>query len=349
LNLFDPSEKLMALSEELGVPITFFTDVLCAIRFRKWEPVEFFEPYCRQIHRMLKTGHDPQLHIHPHWMTSEYRAGKYKPSSDYTLSDFHDKPEPNDIRGIIRQGVEFLNELCRSEKSNYQCVAYRAGGYNLAPQTQTILRSLWDAGIRMDSSLAKGFFRDAAYSRIDFRRLPDAANWRIPMTGELQTEAAQGLYEVPIATKPRTPLNNVPFLVKRVLCRSRRPASHGRGFEQSRAGEVAILQKLRRMIPHSAYMLSSDSYEHSARDLMSILNHHVQSHSNVSEVDCALICHPKSTGWYNLFLMREFVQRARRKYGRDIEFCTMSHLHDLRKLSEPSGGSEEIQTERHSG
>jgi len=48
-NLFDPTELVMRVAKELQVPLTLFTDVCCAIRFKKWDYERFCQPYERQI------------------------------------------------------------------------------------------------------------------------------------------------------------------------------------------------------------------------------------------------------------------------------------------------------------
>ena len=51
-NLFDPTDRLLDLADDLGVPVTLFTDVCCAIGFRDWDRDGFYRPYRRQIERV---------------------------------------------------------------------------------------------------------------------------------------------------------------------------------------------------------------------------------------------------------------------------------------------------------
>ena len=86
--MFGPTLKVLELAEELKVNVTLFTDVLCAFRYREWDNEGFYKPYIEQLNRALLKEHDIQLHLHPHWLTSDYKNGVFIPSNDFMLSDF---------------------------------------------------------------------------------------------------------------------------------------------------------------------------------------------------------------------------------------------------------------------
>ena len=185
-NLFAPTDELFRLADQLGVPLTLFTDIWAAIRFREWDRAGFFEPYRQQLARALQSGHDVQLHIHPHWVDTDYRAGRFIPSENYCLADFRDRLPPHDISGIVTQGFETLTELCQSVQTDYRCVAYRGGGYNLQPETQTILSALYRLGVRIDSTIVKGMLFHSRVNTTDYRHMPRQANWFISPDGPLE-------------------------------------------------------------------------------------------------------------------------------------------------------------------
>lgn len=319
-NLFAPADKLIELAQNLDVPISFLTDILCLLKFREWGETSFCDRFERQIQETLKAGHDVQLHIHPHWVNTEYRGGHFIPSSKYSLGYFAVDPPPHDIQGIVSSGVTQLTELCRRQVPDYRCVAFRAGGYSLAPHTDQILSALYENGIRIDSSIAKGFvFRSELYSA-DFRDMPDAPNWIIPLQGPLNAKADKGLFEIPIASVPRTPWNNLPFLVKRVLYKKRAYLTGGVGLD---AGHVSPVQKLQRMFPRTAWMLSFDNYTMNAEALVNILQDYAKAYRGYDHIICSAISHPKSMGPYALQLMADFVKRVQdSKSDLRVEFTT---------------------------
>ena len=318
-NLFAPTYELLALSAEIGVPIALFTDILCALRYREQDPDGFFKPYCRQLEAALRGGHDVQLHIHPHWIDSTWVDGVYQPSSHFALSDFEKTAPPDDIRGIVRRAFTFLTELCLAYDPVYRCIAYRAGGHNLWPATAIILSSLYESGIRIDSSIVKNFRFRSNISAVDFRAMPDSANWFIPVSGPLNAQSDSGIFEVPIASKARTPLNNVPFLARRLVHgkRGRNPRGHS-----IHSAHTPLLQKAARLFPRSAWPLGFDDAAQSVDELMSIFRAYLHAHPRDEEIICAAVSHPKSMGKYELSLMRSFVDRVRQEFGETVRFTT---------------------------
>ena len=323
-NMFDPTDRLIDLADELDVPITLFTDVCCAIRFRRWDARGFFDPFRRQVEVAIDRGHDVQLHLHPHWMDTEYRDGRFFPARTYSLGDFHDREWPNNISGIVQQGVELLNELCRPVRPDYRCVAFRAGGCSMAPRTTEILEALYENGIRIESSIAKGFQYGCELWKVDYRNMPGSANWFISPSGPLNREATSGLYEIPIAARPRTPVNNIPFLFKRVLYRNRQYATGGRSID---VGATSVIDKLKRLAPHSTWMLGFDNHTESVADVMRTLKSHIRSHSQEDEITCSVISHPKFMGDYARSVMKSFVERVRAEFCDRVSFCNYQQFY----------------------
>lgn len=340
-NMFRPTDALLSLADELQVPLNLFTDVCSAERFRDWEPESFFARYAEQIGAAVRGGHDVQLHLHPHWIDSVYAHGSFSPATTYSLGNFVDRPPPNDISGIVNRGIRLLHELCRSQDPGYHCVAFRAGGFCLTPCTAEILTALHDAGIRIESTIAKGFRFSCDLWSVDFSDMPEAANWTIPIRGPLNRPAACGLFEIPIATRPRTPVNNIPFLVKRVLTRGRRYDSGGWPID---AGNTSVPDKLKRLLPRSVWMLGFDHFADNVSDLMRTLRHHVEAHDQDDEIICSAISHPKMMGRHARGLMAKFVDRARREFDSALEFTTYQQIASERGLFSMMGGVTESDT-----
>ncbi len=322
-NLFDPCERLLDLAGELEVPICLFTDILAFVRFQEWGVAAFVDPYRRQLWRTLREGHEVELHIHPHWLETELHDGGFRHGKRYSLGDFSDARPPQDVEGIIRVSVETLTHICREARPTYVCSAFRAGGFCYGQDEASTIRSLYRHGIRVDSSIGKGMtFRGAAGS-FDYRCMPLAANWFIGIDGPLNCAAAGGLLEVPIASKPRTCLNSVRYLVNRLVYRSRAYDSGGKSLHEKRDGWVARIPRLFRP---SAWLLGFDYNTHTTRDLMSILQYHIQSHRQDGYVACSAIGHPKCMGAYQRQLLRSFVQCVRDEYGSTVRFTTFAEV-----------------------
>ena len=322
-NLFEPTRNLLSLASQLDVPLVFFSDIWSAIRFREWDSNRFYTPYREQLGTAIRNGHDVQLHIHPHWVDSTYDGTDFHPSTRYKLADFHNAPAPNNIEGIIERGFAEMTEICEAFCRDYKCVAYRGGGYNLEPQTNTILSTLLKLGIVLDSTIAKGMQYHSPVNAVDYRDVPQAANWFISPNGSLRTAADHGIYEVPIAAMPRTIANNIPFLARRVFNRRYRYRSTGFTIgskASTRANRIA------RLFPDSAWIVSFDGYARTAKDVLATLRYHVRQHQSDELIVCSACSHPKFMGPYQLRVMATFVEMARAEYGERLEFVTARQI-----------------------
>jgi hypothetical protein len=318
--LFEPTQRVLDTADRLGVKVTLFTDILCAYRYREWDHAQFYAPYVQQLQYAVKEGHDVQLHIHPHWLTSGYADGAFLPSADFALADFSDNASFGGIAGVVRLSVEQLNEICLAADASYRCVACRAGGYNVYPETEAIFDALCRAGIRYDSSMARGYYFKSGVSEVDFRRLPAKANWIVDPANLRAAHSGDGILEVPIATIPKTPFE-VPtrFKLKRYAHR----AVEERGRMIHRDGGIGMASKIRMLF--AARMLSFDNHTFSPDYLLRIFRYHIDRYKKDGEVMMSVISHPKSMGGYSFELMEKFISAIRESYP-GVEFATFSRL-----------------------
>ena len=320
--LFEPTYQVFNVAAQCGVRVNLFTDILCASRYKEWDYNNFYTPYKKQLSGSLNAGHDVQLHIHPHWLTSVYENSEVKPSSDFGLSDFSEKAEFGGISGIVKKSITDLTEICTETKPDYKCIAYRAGGYNIAPNTIEIFDALQAGGIQYDSSIAPGYFFKSGISEVDFRKLPALPNWIIQPENLSKTKSEPGILEIPIATIPKTPFE-VPTFLKMKKYAHRAPASRGEVIHTS--GPDKLADKLKMLF--SARMLSFDNYTLSLSYLMKIVDYNVRKHKKADSLMLSVISHHKSMGNYSFELMKRFIDEVHRKYP-EAEFLTFSDLNN---------------------
>jgi len=324
LEVFDPTERPFKPANQNHITVTLFTDVLCALRYKEWDLQGFYRPYISQLQRAVELGHDVQLHLHPHWLTSSYENGIVIPSSDYSLAHFeNNKAFP--IDEIVRKGKQFLEEVCRKTNNNYNVLAFRAGGYNIEPGSKEIFSELAKNGIQYDSSVVLKYYFVSSLSLIDFRKLPPMPNWLIGDDGNFRKSADSGILEIPVAAIPKTPFE-IPTRFKLQRFAHRAPESHGTMIHEGNPG--SRLQQLRMLF--SARMLTFDNHTLSAKYLMRILDYNVKKFSRFETLNLATCSHPKTMGNYSFSLMEQFIEMARAKYP-DIEFTTFERLHKLNK------------------
>ncbi|HEU5364612.1 MAG TPA: hypothetical protein VFU62_03725 [Hanamia sp.] len=323
--MFDSTDRLFALAEKLDISIVLFTDVLCAMRFEEWDNKNFYLPYVSQLQNAIHKNHDVQLHLHPHWLTTTFNGTTFVPSKDYRLADFKNNREYN-INEIIKSGKNFLTGICMEAAQNYKCIAYRAGGFNIERETKEIFNSLYSNGIRFDSSIGKGYYFRSALSEINCNNMPDVPNWFIGQSGNIRVKASEGILEVPLATKPKTPFE-MPTRFKLKTLASRAPRDHG--FQIHEGNPTNFLSKIKMMF--SARMLSFDNYTLSVNYLMNILDYNVRKYKHFDNVVLATLGHPKTMGDYSFYLMESFVNNVRKKYP-DAEFTTFAKLAEEMKI-----------------
>jgi hypothetical protein len=318
--LFDPTERLFESASRNDVPVTLFTDVLSAIRYKEWDNEGFYKPYTNQLQKAVGLGHDVQLHLHPHWLTSGYVNGVVIPSGDYSLTNFENNIEQS-IGGIVKMGTTLLEEVCRKAKSDYNVLAFRAGGYNIEPGSEEIFNELAKNGIRYDSSVVLKYYFVSSLSLIDFRKVPPMPNWYIGNDGDFRRSAGSGILEIPVAAIPKTPFE-IPTRFKLKHFAYRAPESHGTMIHEGNPG--SRMEQLRMLF--SSRMLTFDNHTLSAKYLMRILDYNVQKFRHFETLNLATCSHPKTMGDYSFTLMEQFIQMAREKYP-DIEFTTFEHLY----------------------
>jgi len=320
--LFDPTERLLELANRKSITVTLFTDILSGIRFHEWDRIGFYEPYQNQLQHAVSQGHDVQLHLHPHWLTSGYENGLVIPSHDYSLANFEHGKEIN-IGEIVKMGVNTLEGICRKANPSYKVLAYRAGGYNIEPASKEIFSQLAQNGIRFDSSVVLKYYFVSSLSLVDFRKTPAMPNWFIGSDGNFRQAAESGIFEIPVAAIPKTPFE-IPTRFKLKRYAHRAPESHGTMIHEGKPG--SRVQQLRMLF--SSRMLTFDNHTLSAEYLMRILVYNVRNFSGSATVNLATCSHPKTMGNYSFELLERFIDMARAKYS-DIDFITFEQFHQL--------------------
>lgn len=211
--LFLPAYKLIDALEQKSVSATFFADVCSIPASKKYDQNSYVEGFQNQIQYMVQHGQDVQLHLHPHWYNSTWSNGRWNFSTKgYRLHEFDLEQR---INAIIRDGIKYLNETARLVDTNYDCIAYRAGGFSIQPHGK-IVKCLYDNGIRIDSSVAPGLYTWSKAHYYDYRHELSDLNWKISEDMEWWENCSKtrGIIEFPIATVDKSP---VPFFFRRLF------------------------------------------------------------------------------------------------------------------------------------
>ena len=348
--LFKPTETILGACAEMDVPVTLFPDVCSAWAHRKYGLLEYVEGFERQLRSAVASGNDVQLHIHPHWLFSEYLDGKWHVNTSrmYLNELGFDASNPHSAPKIIAQGIEYLETLLRPVKPNYECIAFRAAGLALQPDENRLVNSLKECGIKIDTSIAKNLKLALDTIHIDYRNMPSAANWYISESTGISKPSQMGIYEIPIATFQINGMQRLQFLVRRGLgARKMRGLTISRAAKQSHIRSIINLLRanLRYLGAKPWLLLSCDTKGVDATMLLKGLENYALLHDADASIAVAMLNHPKLFFDEQLEIMRRFVDMARERFGRQISFVTYTAVvaqgeGNMGRAGEPRGGDE---------
>ena len=140
-------------------------------------------------------GHDIQLHVHPHWMYSDYNGKSWiVDKKHYKLSDIPQK----EALHIFTESKATLEDIV-----GYPITAYRAGGFSAQPFS--LLKELFvQNNIKIDSSV---FAKSSYYSlaqQYDYRDIPNKTYYSFE--DDICIENPRGSFiELPLTTMKISP------------------------------------------------------------------------------------------------------------------------------------------------
>lgn len=248
-HILEPTDRLLAFAAGWNLPLTFFIETAELLAFDRAVRANTVGPGIgkayrdirAQIARMVREGHDVQLHFHPQWVDARWTPdGWLLGSQSGDLLQFGSERLARELRA----GKAFLENICQSEDSDYVCRIFRAGGYHFTRDAR-IGRLLADLGITADSSIVKGYHRNTVYAQVDHRDLTEIQPpYWLTIDGG-QGGAAEGILELPVHARVQRNLSKLnPTRIMSKLRRSpTRPqdAVYQAGAEQSLSGLVSWL------------------------------------------------------------------------------------------------------------
>jgi hypothetical protein len=323
--LFEPTRQLLMSLGRRQAKATFFADVCSVWAHQRINQADYPDKFGRQLRDAIHAGHDVQLHVHPHWEYATFHDGMWTPNPQKMILNQFIEDGTRPLGAILADGIHYLNHLLQPIRENYQCNCFRAPGLALQPRESEILASLLEAGIRLDSSIAKGYHLKTDYMRLNYDNCPTVANWRVnPDTG-IRKEARAGIWEVPIVTFSPGVADRLYFLFRRV-----RHSTQTRGFSISASGSSGRVVSVARLVttnlryfsPRTRFLLSTDTKGFSLSLLMDGLRQYFASCAGSDVVCAAVIGHPKLLFAQQLCLLEDFIERSRDELG--VTYITLS-------------------------
>jgi hypothetical protein len=200
-SILKPTRELIKIAEKYNIKFVFFVDSGFLIKldeYRKKFPVleNDYQKIIAQIQYLNDTGHDIQLHIHPHWEDSYFDGNKWIiDTSRYRLQQF----DENEIDDIVYRYKKVLTKIVGNK-----VFAYRAGGWCIQP-FEKINKALKKHNIWLDSTVFLGGRNLSHTHYFDFTKAPKKSSWKFDNNPMIEDK--DGFFtEIPISSQKVNPL-----------------------------------------------------------------------------------------------------------------------------------------------
>lgn len=328
--LIAPTYKLSKMLQSIGVSATFFADVLCPMRYRELGLSQFPDSFDRQLQDLYHYGHDVQLHIHPHWLKATQVGNnvtfdrKYYRIHNWMKENGDTKP----IQELIHKGKEYILEVMGSV-SDYKCIAFRAGGYCLQPES-IIAPLLFSEGIRIDSSVCYGQAYNSDGMAYDYKNLPRKPNFffneKIGLRDVVQTKPCTGgIFEVPVWGYRSFPFRVIASKKNKTISDEK---ATGYGMAITQPKPLSFIDRIKGIVT-GTNMLTFDFYN--AESMVYMINMiSREKMCRKKDVYIAIISHPKSQSNKHIENMREAIIQL--KKNPRIRFVNMRDIAETKVL-----------------
>lgn len=329
--LFQPTQKLASMLKKSGVSATFFADVCCPEAYRRLGQPAFADAFDMQLQELLRSGHDVQLHIHPHWKVAT-EVGKIIqfPREFYRIHNWvGGDGDFSPVREMIHEGTVYLNRILQPVKPEYRCLAFRAGGYCIQPE-KLMAESLYQEGIRIDSSVCQGMSYSGNGMYYDYRTEPTETNVYISkeygLADNVSHPVKNGVLEVPVAGYSTFPYR---LIASKKNKNMGSVADLGWGMsltEKRQPSRRNLINRIKKSLT-ATNMLTFDSY---SADAMCYMLKRIAHETKGKDAFISVIAHPKVQTDTRIENMRQVVETLQR--DKNIQFVSMSQMAGILKL-----------------
>lgn len=293
-----PTSELIRIAEKHNVRFCFFVDcgfILKLDEYRKKFPQldKDYIAITEQVRYLSQTGHDVQLHIHPHWEDSYYNGERWVIDvKRYKLADFNEQ----EIEDIVFRYKRVLADL-----TGKTIFAYRAGGWCMQPFTK-LKKAFQQNNITFDSSVFRNGFYFSENYEYDFRNAPDKAIYSFD--SDPVKENSNGFFtELPISPIKNSPL----FFWKLFLLGRKNPYLH-KPLGDGRAMPAPGYRK-KLLTKFTNNPVSIDGYN------AQLLDKALKRLQQKQFEHMVVIGHPKALSRYSVQKLESFVERNREKHN----------------------------------
>lgn len=297
--LFEPTEKIIKILSEKGVPATFFADVCSVFQHDKYGLNDYSAAFAEQLQTMARENDDVQLHIHPNWLRSRMENSQWEFDQASYRIHYFDEIEDGEwtMESIIERGVDYLNRTLIPIKQDYKCIAYRAGGFAVQPY-EKLFAILQKNGVVIDSSVVINDCLSHMITGYDFRDIPKQLGWWVSRADMGQAcqrddEVCAGVFEVPLLTIKNNIVERTFFPKRKRTFRTGTATGAPIQIDQKKGNSVAVKAKALLNYNQTYRRLSMDGMnaEYLYRKLEKIF---YEYDAGNQDVYAAILGHPKA-------------------------------------------------------
>lgn len=192
--VIDPAERIAQLAEHCDAPVTFFVETLEFLAMEN-EPATaaYSDAVISQLQSLLRRGHDAQLHLHPQFENASWNGVSWQVSESWRMGEL----DADGVTSLLKIGKGWLEKILQSQKPEYRCTVFRAGGWCIQP-SGVVLESLNQEGFKIDSTVAKGYVNLVEREWAKFWSTPEMPFWSV--SDDVCRQGNSELLELPIAT-----------------------------------------------------------------------------------------------------------------------------------------------------
>lgn len=176
--MINPMDLLIDLMAGHNCKMTIFWDVLHYMRAIELNKKYEVEKLKDSIERLVKAGHDIQLHIHSHWLDAQIENNEwiFPTYEHYKLQSF----SKNKILEIVTNAKKTIEDITKEKVTSF-----RAGGWQIEP-FDMIKEALEVNSIFIDSSIAYDTVIKSKIINVDFRNYPTKNIYKFSVSPKIE-------------------------------------------------------------------------------------------------------------------------------------------------------------------
>jgi len=342
-DVIEPTSRILNICDRYGAKLTIMFEVAEYWAFKQMEdrldvgysPAKAMEEQAREA---IRRGHDVQLHLHPQWIGAELDGCLWRLKiGQWCIADLPhglgDRGDEYSIMGALSKGKQTLEQILRPINSTYQCIAFRAGGFNIQPSLK-VIPAMKAVGLLIDSSIVQGLYKRSSVGHCDFRGAVSNHGYWWTTEDDVCLSGPKGehILEFPVYSKMRSYIANFRWsklrtTLKRRKIESRYPSAinQARGI-RSTTSLMEVLMKLGSMHP-----VNVDFCKLSAQSMVKAVEEVLRKNNNTNNdvgrtVPLVLIGHSKD--FWNDKHLDSFLSAMQRYSDSNggIKFSTFSEV-----------------------